>query len=294
MQNWWLRCATHEETFFFQSMKNNTLSVKKLMKNLILRTLRQLYAVSEIIILIRWVTPPQKVENLQFEFFLSFEILQFFKFFNFAKSSLFPSFFFIVYIYVYKFMSSTAFTYSYFFKLHFLLSECDQTLPPLCYTQPNLFTNSSCAFYLKLVQNLHCVLVSWRNCERNFKTKHIQIFGFAAQTVPHPTMHYSIHPRSYTISTTQYVGDTCHEKEKGQGHVRPKSSGKQFFTATINTPSSLPHFLYSARPLSLSLELLKPKCRRYSIVAGEEELHCLDLVTVVLAPTMEIFTPPLP
>ena len=47
---------------FLQSMKNNTLSVKKLMKNLILRTLRQLYAVSEIIILIRWVTPPPKVE----------------------------------------------------------------------------------------------------------------------------------------------------------------------------------------------------------------------------------------
>ena len=57
---------------FLQSMKNNTLSVKKLMKNLILRTLRQLYAVSKIIILIRWVTPPTKVENLQFEFFFSF------------------------------------------------------------------------------------------------------------------------------------------------------------------------------------------------------------------------------
>ena len=139
-------------------MKNNTLSVKKLMKNLILRTLRQLYAVSEIIILIRWVTPPPKVENLQFEFFLSFEIPQLFKIFNFAKSSLFPSFFFIGYIY--EFMSSTAFTYGYFFKLVFLLSECDRTLPPLCYTQPNLFTNSSCAFYLKLVQSLHCVLVS--------------------------------------------------------------------------------------------------------------------------------------
>ena len=111
---------------FLQSMKNNTLSVKKLMKNLILRTLRQLYAVSEIIILIRWVTPPQKVENLQFEFFLSFEILQFLKFFNFAKSSLFPSFFFIGYIYIYEFMSSTAFTYSYFFKLFFLLSEIPQ------------------------------------------------------------------------------------------------------------------------------------------------------------------------
>ena len=123
-----------QSNVFLQSMKTNPLSVKKLMKKLILRTLRQLYVVSEIIILIRWVTPPQKVENLQFEFFLSFEILQF--------------------------MSSTAFTYSYFFKLFFLLSECDRTLPPLCYTQPNLFTNSSYAFYLKLVQNLHCVLVS--------------------------------------------------------------------------------------------------------------------------------------
>ena len=57
---------------------------------------------------------------------------------------------------------------------------------------------------------------------------------------------------SPTISTSQYVGDTCHANEKGQGHVRPKSSGEHFFTATINTPSPLPHFLYSARPLSLS------------------------------------------
>ena len=141
-------------------MKNNTLSVKKLTKNLILRTLRQLYAVSEIIILIRWVTPPPKVENLQFEFFLSFEIPQLFMFFNFALSSPSLSIFFIGYIYIYEFMSSTAFTYSYFFKLIFLLSECDRTLPPLCYTQPNLFTNSTCASYLKLVQNLQCVLVS--------------------------------------------------------------------------------------------------------------------------------------
>ena len=45
--------------------------------------------------------------------------------------------------------------------------------------------------------------VSWRNCERNFKINLIQIFGFTAQTVPHPTMHYFIHPRSYTISSTQ-------------------------------------------------------------------------------------------
>ena len=147
-------------------------------------------------------------------------------------------------------MSSTAFTYSYFFKSFFLLSECDRTLPPLCYTQPNLFTNSSCAFYLKLVQNLHCVLVSRRNCERNFKTNLIQIFGFAAQTVPHPTMHYSIHPRSYTISTTQYVGDTCRVKEKGQGHIHPKIFGRTVFHRVYKYPSPLPHFIYSARPLS--------------------------------------------
>ena len=81
-------CCT-SKNIFLQSMKNNTLSVKKLMKNLILRTLRQLYVVSEIIILRRWVTPPPKVE-----------IPQSFKFFNFAKSSLFPSFFFIGYIYI--------------------------------------------------------------------------------------------------------------------------------------------------------------------------------------------------
>ena len=141
---------------FLQSMKNNTLSVKKLMKNLILRTLRQLYAVSEIIILIRWVTPPQKVENLQFEFFLSFEILQFFKFFNFAKSSLFPSFIFIGYIYMSlcPLQHSLIAISSNWFSAKWMWSDPS----PLCYTQPNLFTNSSCEFYLKLVQNLHCVL----------------------------------------------------------------------------------------------------------------------------------------
>ena len=153
---------------FLQSMKNNTLSVKKLMKNLILRTLRQLYAVSEIIILIRWVTPPPKVENLQFEFFLSFEIPQLFIFFKFALSSLFPSFFFIGYIYIYMSLcplqhSLIAISSSWFSAKWMWLDPS-----PLFYTQPNLFTNSSCAFYLKLVQNLHCVLVSWRICERNF------------------------------------------------------------------------------------------------------------------------------
>ena len=79
-----------------------------------------------------------------------------------------------------------------------------------------------------------------------------KIFGFAAQTVPHPTIYLSFHPRSHTISTSQYVGDTCQANEKGQGHVRPISSGEQFFTVAINTPLPLPHFFYSARPLSIS------------------------------------------
>ena len=122
---------------FLQSMKNNTLSVKKLMKNLILRTLRQLYAVSEIIILIRWVTPPPKVENLQFEFFLSFS-----KFLSCACSSTlhclhcfrcFSSL--AIYIWVYVLYNIHLLL---FLQVGFLLSECDRTLPlyailnPIC------------------------------------------------------------------------------------------------------------------------------------------------------------------
>src|SRR3954471_4002586 len=70
-------------------------------------------------------------------------------------------------------------------------------------------------------------------------------------------MHYFIHPRSYTISTTQYVGDTCREKENSQGHVRPKSSDEQFFTSAINTPVAV---LTSFTPLDLTppLELPNP------------------------------------
>ena len=175
------------------------------MKNLILRTLRQLYAVSEIIILIRWVTPPPKVENLQFEFFLSFEIPQLF----FSTQS------------IHKFF--------------------------MCVLFETRSKSSLCPCQLK---NLRTELLTYL----------IQIFGFAAQTVPHPTKYLSIHPRSNTISTSQYVGDTCQANEKGQGHVRPISSGEQFFTMAINTPSPLPHVLYSALSLSLSLslELLKP------------------------------------
>ena len=236
-----------------------------------------------------------KIFNLSFSSVL--------KFFSFSNSSTFQNLhcflrFSSLAIYIYEFMSSTAFTYSYFFKLLFLLSECDRTLPPLCYTQPNLFTNSSCAFYLKLVQSLHCVLVSWRNCERNFKTNLIQIFGFTAQTVPHPTMHYFIHPRSYTISSAQYVGDTCRVKKKGQGHVRPKIFGRTVFTVAINTPlPSLLHLLRSvavsrsSSPQTLAPPLLHrrrwgraslPRPRRRRTRAGCGNLHSAAAVAVSL------------
>src|SRR3954470_13808868 len=121
---------------FLQSMKNNTLSVKKLMKNLILRTLQQLYAVSEIIILIWWVTPPQKLKifNLSFS-----SVLKFLSCSNSSTCKIFTyAVIFLHWLYIDEFMSSTAFTYSYFFKLVFLLSECDRTLPfyailnPIC------------------------------------------------------------------------------------------------------------------------------------------------------------------
>ena len=88
-----------------------------------------------------------------------------------------------------------------------------------------------------------------KNLRTELLTYLIQIFGFAAQTIPLPMIYLSIHPRSNTISTSQYVGDTCHADEKGQGHVRPISSGEQFFTMAINTP--LP-FLTSFTPLDLS------------------------------------------
>ena len=82
-------------------------------------------------------------------------------------------------------------------------------------------------------------------------------FGYAAQTVPHPTKYLSIHPRSNTISTSQYVGDTCQANEKGQGHVRPNSSGEQFFHRGYKYPLS-PSSLPLLRSTSLQLELLKP------------------------------------
>ena len=87
------------------------------------------------------------------------------------------------------------------------------------------------------------------------------------------------------------MGDTCHANEKGQGHVRPISSDERFFTSAINTPSP-PNFVFTPLDLTPSLELSNPSSAATSIIVGEEELHYLDLVAVVLAPAVDVFTPP--
>ena len=99
-----------------------------------------------------------------------------------------------------------------------------------------------------------------KNLRTELLTYLIQLFGFAAQTVPHPTIYLSIHPQSHTISTSQHLGDTCQANEKGQGHVRPNSLGEQFFTVDINTPFPfLTSFtLYDLSPNRASQTLAPP------------------------------------
>lgn len=137
--------------------------------------------------------------------------------------------------------------------------------PSMLYSTQSIHKFFICVLFETRSKSSLCP-ISWRNCERNFKTNLIQIFGFAAQTVPYTTIDLSIHPRSNMISTFQYVGDTCQANEKGQGHVRPKSSGKQFFTATINTRSP---FLTSFTSLDRSLSLT-----RASQTLALPLLHC--------------------
>ena len=89
------------------------------------------------------------------------------------------------------------------------------------------------------------------------------------------------------------MGDTCRANEKGQGHVLPNSSGEQLFISAINTPYPSSFHFYSARTHSLARTSQNPSAAANSIIVSEEELHCLDLVAVVLTPAAEIF-PPLP
>ena len=188
--------------------------------------------------------------------FPQFEIPQLFKFFNFALSSLFPSFFFIDYIYrerVYVLYSIHS-----LLILQVALSAkwmWSDPSPSMLYSTQSIHKFFMCVLFETHSKSSLCPC-QLKNLRTELLTYLIQIFGFAAQTVPHPTKYLSIHPQSNTISTSQYVGDTCQANEKGQGHVRPISLGEQFFTVAINTP--FPSSLPLLRSTSLQLELLKP------------------------------------
>ena len=81
------------------------------------------------------------------------------------------------------------------------------------------------------------------------KYSYMKFLAFAAQPLRIPRYNFFYSP---TISTSQYVGDTCRANEKGQGHVRPNSSGEQLFISAINTPSPSSFHFYSARTHSLA------------------------------------------
>ena len=204
---------------------------------------------SEIIILIRWVTPPPKVEIPQLFKSSTLHCLHWFR--RFSSLAIY------IYIYIWVYVLYNIHLLL-FLQVGFLLSQCDQTLSLYAILNPIC----SQILHVRSIWNSFKIFTVslWAEEIANGTLKSILSKFSALPLKPFhiPRQYLSIHPRSNTISTSQYVGDTCQANEKGKGHVRPKSSGEQFFTATINTPSPLPHFLYFARPHSLSLELLKP------------------------------------
>ena len=108
---------------------------------------------------------------------------------------------------------------------------------------------------LKTVQTLHYVLDSWRICKRNFKIFNLNFWRLPLKPFWFPWLD---NPRSSTISTTQYMGDTCRMDSKGQGHTGPKSSDQLVFTAAINTPSLPPAQVTPHSHLSRAPDLAPP------------------------------------
>lgn len=285
-----LMCNTWSNVFL-QSMKTNPLSVKKLMKKLILTTLQELYAVSEISFLIRWDTPPTKVESLQFEFFFIFEIPQFFKFFNFALYSLFPSLFFINYIYEYV-----------LYSIHVLLILQVDFSAKLMWSDPF-------PLYAKLnpvrSQILHVCSI-WNSFK--FFTLSLSAEEIVNDTLKYSYMNVWLLPLKLlhiTRNTYLFTHDLTRSPplstwvthvalREGPGARSSNFFGRAVFHLSYKYP--LP-FLISFLLRSTSLprsSFPKHSATATSIVASEEELHYLDLVAVVLAPAVKIFPPPPP
>ena len=147
-------------------MKTNPLSVKKWMKKLILRTLRQFTWCLKSSFLYGGLCHQPKLKI----FILSFSSIL--KFLSCSNSSAFQN------IYCFRHFSSSC----YFFKLLFLLSECDQTLHPLCFLNPIY----SQILHMRFVWNsfkFFTVSLTAEEIEqvRNFKTEEklkLKIFNF--------------------------------------------------------------------------------------------------------------------
>ena len=152
-------------------------------------------------------------------------------------------------------MSSTAFTYSYLFKMLFLLSECDRTLPPLCYTQPNLFKFFMCVLFETRSKSSLCPC-QLKNLRTKLLTYLIQNFGFALRPFRIPRNTYLFThdlTRSPLLSTwVTHVMRMRRVRGKFVQFLRVNS-----FSPRLYIP--LP-FLTSLllRSTSLPLELLKP------------------------------------
>ena len=172
----------------------------------------------------------------------------------------------------------------------FLLSECDRTRSPSMLNSTYSFHKFFMCVLFETVQNPHWVLVSWRICEQNIKNSISEFLVVAAQTVPHPMIRLNYSPMIYHDLHLSIRGWHMSLGWQGSGARSSKFFGRTVFHFLINTPPLAPQFIYSARRLSLPLELSNLVPPLISIVAGEEELSCLDLIAVVLALAAEIFT----
>ena len=141
-------CNT-QSNVYLQSMKTYTLSVNTLTWNMTSELHDNCASCLGLILPIRWVTPPPNFLVWSVSIMVLFlQWLRIWFVFSFNLSSWFSSLWwfdcFLIYIYT-SVLSSTAFTYSYVFKIgSFELSECDRTLTSLCFLSQTLSVQIIC------------------------------------------------------------------------------------------------------------------------------------------------------
>ena len=143
-------CNTRSKVYL-QSMKTYILSVNTLMWNLTSERHDNCAPCLGLILPIRWVTPPPTFSVWSvslmalycnnFAFGLSSVSIYLHDFLRYDDL--------IAYIYILVFCPLQHSLIANSSSWRFPLSECDRTLPPLWWTQSNIFTNSSCAFWFE-------------------------------------------------------------------------------------------------------------------------------------------------